>query len=206
MDPATARDIAVRVARRRDYLTTLKNDLADLHEQAWKMRRAATEQIIALTEETLARIVADHLPTAAMVVLYEDTSHDAPHGHVLHVLDADGHVLIEGTGDLWHDSAWTDEVDELVFDLHHLDREGFRTETVPAASAHPHEHDHSEGHGEGHPHSHPHSHGDSAPHTHSHPHAATRRLRRIPVLPADPSSDVTADVTLDAATGQGTDQ
>lgn len=97
---------------------------ADL-EAFWAARVSATRQLTAATEETLARIVARHLPNAAMVVLYEDTSHDAPHGHVHTILDGHGHTLIEGTSDQWHDLDWAGDVDDLVWDLHHVDRDGF---------------------------------------------------------------------------------
>lgn len=128
VDAATADDMARREARRAELHDLTLGDLEVSHEVVWRARRQATDTIVVYTEEMMARLVHAHFPTAAQIVLYEDTSHDAPHGHVLHIVDADGHVLIDGTGDTWHDAAWTDAIDDLVFDLHHLDREGFRTE------------------------------------------------------------------------------
>jgi hypothetical protein len=103
-------------------------DVTAVYERAWTTRVKATEQVIAATEELLARAVGAAVPGAVEVVLYEDHSHDAPHGHVLHIADADGNPIMSGTGDDWHDASWTETVDEYVWDLHHLDREGFQTE------------------------------------------------------------------------------
>ena len=100
-------------------------ELASAYDSAWSVRRTATEAIIAMTEESIARAVAENLPGAHEVVLYEDHSHDAPHAHVRHVLDVHGEVLIAANGDDWHELEWTPEVDELVWDLYHLDRAGF---------------------------------------------------------------------------------
>jgi hypothetical protein len=115
--------------QQRELLAGLTHEeLQDLYEQNWKIRTDSSNAIVTASEELLARAVTAELPAAAMVVLYEDTSHDAPHGHVHSVLDITGDVLISGTSDAWHDAEWTEEVDEFVWDIHQLDRAGFRTE------------------------------------------------------------------------------
>lgn len=130
-----------RLAARGPYSGLSEDELAASYEEQWSVRRAATESIIALTEETIARLVELHVPDAAEVVLYEDHSHDAPHAHVRHIVDASGEVLIEANGDAWHDEDWTGEIDELVWDLYHLDRHGFvsgghgRVRHIPVKSA-----------------------------------------------------------------------
>lgn len=101
--------------------------LDDLFDESWHGRRTATELILAITEEKIARLVTEQHPTATEIVLYEDYSHDSPHAHVLDVR-AGRTVLVSGTGDDWHDQSWTGEVDEFVWDLHHLDRAGFTAE------------------------------------------------------------------------------
>lgn len=111
--------------RRAPLASRPTSDIQAAYEQAWAARVEATSIIVSVTEELLARLVASHVPGAHEIVLYEDHSHDAPHGHVKHVLDADGNVLLEGTGDAWHDAGWTEDADEYVWDLHHLDRDGF---------------------------------------------------------------------------------
>lgn len=114
-----------RASRRVMFAGQHVDAVLEMNEDAWRARSAATDVVVAATEELLARLVADHFPTAVAIVLYEDTSHDAPHGHLEKIVDADGHTLILGTSDQWHDLAWAQEADEYVWDLHHLDRDGF---------------------------------------------------------------------------------
>jgi hypothetical protein len=101
--------------------------LTGIIEQAYAARAAATAVIVAALQEQIGRAVWVALPSAATVVLYEDRSHDAPHAHVRAVLDADGATLADGTGDWWHEQDWTGNVDELVWDLYHLDPAGFHS-------------------------------------------------------------------------------
>lgn len=114
-----------RNARRAMFSDKTVEDVLEMNEDAWKARSASTEVVVAATEELLARTVLQHFPTAVLVTLYEDVSHDAPHGHLERIEDVNGHVLILGTSDTWHDLSWSQEVDEYVWDLHHLDRDGF---------------------------------------------------------------------------------
>lgn len=114
-----------RAARRAMFASKGVDDVLDMNEDAWKARSAATDVVVAATEELLARLICEHFPTAVSIVLYEDTSHDAPHGHLEQIIDADGHVIMLGTSNEWHDFAWAQEADEYVWDLHHLDRDGF---------------------------------------------------------------------------------
>lgn len=94
-------------------------------EQAWRRRLDADRDITAALEALIATRVAQAMPDASAVLFYEDRSHDAPHGHIRAVCAEDGTVLLAGTGDEWHDLAWTHEIDELVFDLFTVDRARF---------------------------------------------------------------------------------
>jgi hypothetical protein len=114
-----------RLASRQEYTDSSDAALQTVYEEAWEVRRSATEVVVTVTEEMVARAVRAQFPDADQIVLYEDHSHDAAHAHVLHVVDADGHVLIAGTGEEWHDADWSSDIDELVWDLYHLDRSGF---------------------------------------------------------------------------------
>jgi hypothetical protein len=124
---ALSREETARRDLRRGWAALSEEAVAGEHNELWTQRRALTERLVALTEEMIARAVRESIADAGYIVLYEDHSHDAPHAHVLHVLDADGHVIVSGTGDDWHDAVWTTDVDELVWDLFHLDRHGFIT-------------------------------------------------------------------------------
>lgn len=117
-----------RATRRAMFASKGLEDVLEMNEDAWKARSASTDVIVAATEELLARLISEHFPQAASIVLYEDTSHDAPHGHLERVLDADDNVIILGTSNEWHDFAWAQEADEYIWDLHHLDRDGFVSE------------------------------------------------------------------------------
>lgn len=104
-----------------------EKELAGLLTQTWTERSVATERLVAITEELIARTVSTHMPAAAVVLLREDTSHGGPHGHVYQVLDADENVLMDAEGEDWHNLEWTGEVDEYAWDLHYLGRDRFRT-------------------------------------------------------------------------------
>lgn len=121
-----AQSHAKRLAKREEYSHADGSDLDAKYEEAWIARQELTSAIVAITEEMIARLVLEDFPTATEVVLYEDHSHDAPHAHVLYILSNDV-VLIEGTSDEWHDQMNSD-IDELVWDLHHIDRPGFVNE------------------------------------------------------------------------------
>jgi hypothetical protein len=114
-----------RAARRAMFASKDIDDIVEFNEDAWKARTSATDVIVAVTEELIARLVLEHFPKAHAIVLYEDTSHDAPHGHLEKIVDVEGNVLILGSSDEWHDFAWAQEADEYIWDLHHLDRDGF---------------------------------------------------------------------------------
>lgn len=130
MDPADFSALqrhqdADRARARHGMAEQTDTDIRALYEDAWAARHEVTRVIIATTEELLARHIKAVFPEAASVVLYEDVSHDAPHGHVHSVRDAAGDVIIEGTSDAWHDAEWSGDIDEFVWDLFHLDRDGF---------------------------------------------------------------------------------
>lgn len=127
-DGDVAKDYETRAAKRETYRNYSDDDLDDSFNAMWNIRRNNTNIILALTEETISRIVKKNIPNAAEIVLYEDHSHDAPHAHALLVSDEKGHVLIEGTGDDWHEASWTMDVDELIWDLYNLDPHGFHRE------------------------------------------------------------------------------
>lgn len=114
-----------RAARRAMFSGKPVDDVLEMNEDAWKARTAATDVVVAATEELLARLIVDHFPTASAAILYEDTSHDAPHGHLEKIVDGEGRVVMLGTSDEWHDLPWAQEADEYIWDLHHLDRDGF---------------------------------------------------------------------------------
>lgn len=124
-DSNAFKDIQNRASERNKYSTLDEADMSAFYDKMWLQRKEATKAIIALTEEMISRMVKQHLPEAAEIVLYEDHSHDEPHAHVKHIVDHSGAILIEGVSDEWHDLPWSNETDELVWDLYHLDRTGF---------------------------------------------------------------------------------
>lgn len=127
VDHVAGEEYDKRVTARIPYSAVGDADLEANQDRYWTERIANTKTIVALTEEQLSRIVLENIPEAVEIVLYEDRSHDAPHGHALHVVDASGKVLMEGTGDDWHDAGWTADVDEYIWDIYNLDRQGFHT-------------------------------------------------------------------------------
>lgn len=118
-------DYQNRVEARTNYINIDEADMSAVYDQMWVKRKEATQAIIALTEEMISRMVKQHIPDAVEIVLYEDHSHDEPHAHVKHVVNNSGIILIEGTSDEWHELSWGNDIDELVWDLYHLDRTGF---------------------------------------------------------------------------------
>lgn len=120
------RNAEARLARRRESAVGLSDqDISDSLDRLAREIRALNDASVALTDEHLARLVSSNVPGAFDVVLVEDTSHDAPHGHVHSVRDTAGRTLLDGRSDEWHDLPWTGDVDEDVFDLFHLAREDF---------------------------------------------------------------------------------
>lgn len=71
-------------------------------------------------EESICRIIAKHIPEARVVVIIEDTSHDSPHGHIQYILDKEQHILMDGGSDEWHDLDWTNEANDLAWDLYYI--------------------------------------------------------------------------------------
>lgn len=102
--------------------------LNTIYEEAWEGRNKASRVISAVSEELLARKVKAIFPTATLIVLFEDTSHDTAHGHLESILDTNYEVLALGVSDAWHEADWSHELDEHVWDLFQLDREGFVTD------------------------------------------------------------------------------
>ncbi len=88
-------------------------------DMQWKTRESATSALFVLHCTRAMKIVRQNIPEAVTVVLREDTSHLPPHGHVDDILDADGNTLMPHHDD-WHDSEWTHEVDEEVWDIYYL--------------------------------------------------------------------------------------
>ncbi len=58
-------------------------------------------------------------PTAVRATVVTDHSHDEPHGHIGHLLDADGKILVEGSSSEWHDNPETIIVDEAIYDWYY---------------------------------------------------------------------------------------
>ena len=71
-------------------------------------------------EETLARLVSKNLPEAQIIYVVVDDSHDAPHGHIGDILDHDRKLIANGLSDEWHDLGWTNEANDLAWDLHYV--------------------------------------------------------------------------------------
>lgn len=93
------------------------------YEEAWAEYSAAKKKVVAYTIQKMVGLIIEQVPEVAYVILYEDHSHDAPHGHIEALLDASQHSINLG-GD-WHDLGWTNEVDEYVWDVYNLGKEYF---------------------------------------------------------------------------------
>ncbi len=92
-------------------------------EKSWAGYVAAKKDVVFHSTHMIMSVIRKHLPNARYVVIYEDHSHDAPHGHIEAILDAEMHK-VEVDGD-WHDLEWSNEVDELVWDIYNLSKEYF---------------------------------------------------------------------------------
>lgn len=93
------------------------------YESAWVSYSDARKKTVAYVIARMLGIVRQNNPEAAYVLLYEDHSHDAPHGHVEAFLDKNHHVIELDTD--WHDVEWSNEVDEYVWDIYNLGKETF---------------------------------------------------------------------------------
>ena len=96
----------------------------DQYQETWAVYRRAEASLVSQISQMLAVAVSEHLPEAKYIVLYQDTSHDAPHGHIEAVLDESGNNLTAHSGD-WHDLDWTADIDEWAWDIHHLSPSSF---------------------------------------------------------------------------------
>lgn len=97
----------------------------DVYQDAWARYSAAEKDLVKTISQMIANEVAEHMPDAAFIVLYQDTSHDAPHGHIEAVLDSNGVNLITSQHLDWHDLEWTSDIDEWAWDIHHLSPSSF---------------------------------------------------------------------------------
>ncbi len=95
----------------------------DRYELAWSNYSRAKREVIAHTILKMNAIILGKLNGVKYVLLYEDHSHDAPHGHIEVFLDETQHQIELG-GD-WHDLDWSSEVDEYVWDIYNLGKEYF---------------------------------------------------------------------------------
>lgn len=85
---------------------------------AWGQRTAASANIAGFSAARLFRLVRENIPGAVTIVLREDTSHLPAHGHLDAILDADGTVLMDCSGDEWHHLSWTGQADEDAWDVY----------------------------------------------------------------------------------------
>ena len=102
-------------------------ELEAARDQAWFDRNELSERLLHISGELLVRALRRHVPQLARVLLREDTSHGAPHGHLHQVLDQDGNILVDGSSDAWHDAEWSIDIDDYAWEIHHLGRHLFRT-------------------------------------------------------------------------------
>lgn len=119
------REAAQRADRRRALADHGPDEVIAEHAALWAERAANTDRLLAATEELLARMVGEHVPSAATVVLIEDRSHGSPHAHLSRILDSAGTVLVDGMSDSWHDTSWASDADDLIWDIHTLGRSSF---------------------------------------------------------------------------------
>lgn len=105
---------------REHYAAFDDTELDEALNGIWAERERASAQAALVIAEMISRLIVQHIPNAARVVLVEDRSHGAPHGHVRDIFDGDGAHLISGRGDDWHNLDWSHDVDEHVHDLHYL--------------------------------------------------------------------------------------
>lgn len=98
-------------------------ELEEALESAWSEYVASKKKIVACSTKSALGIIQKFFPEAKYLVVYEDHSHDAPHGHIDVILDEAMHK-IEISED-WHDLEWSHEVDELIWDIYTLSKEYF---------------------------------------------------------------------------------
>ena len=117
-----------RLSRRSMYSGMSLDALAILQDQAWQEHSEITDRLLALAEETLGRIVSENVENAATIVLREDNCHGSPHGHLHLILDAEGHVVLDGASEDWHHLSWSGPVDDYAWEIHHLGKMYFSTD------------------------------------------------------------------------------
>jgi len=99
----------------------------DEYELAWATYSRVRNKISDMTQKRIMEHVLEHIPEACFVVLYEDRSHDAPHGHCEGIYSCSGEELLSGTSDTWHDLDWTSDIDEFIWDVYHVSSDRFTT-------------------------------------------------------------------------------
>lgn len=107
-----------------NLVNSLPSDVSEEdYESSWSEYAEAKKIVAAYSIKKMIALVKSQLPDAAYIVLYEDHSHDAPHGHIEAFLDSTEHTIkLEQD---WHDLSWSNEVDEVVWDIYHLAKEHF---------------------------------------------------------------------------------
>jgi hypothetical protein len=93
------------------------------YEASWSEYTEAKKKVAAYSIKKMVSLVKSQLPEASYIVLYEDHSHDAPHGHIEAFIDSTEHTIKLDQD--WHDLSWSNEVDEIVWDIYHLAKEHF---------------------------------------------------------------------------------
>lgn len=99
------------------------SDLETALEESWSEYVSAKRKVVFYSSEQALAIVKNFVPNAAYLVIYEDNSHDAPHGHLEVILDESMHEI--ALDEDWHDLDWSHEIDELVWDIYTLAKEYF---------------------------------------------------------------------------------
>lgn len=95
------------------------------YEVAWEEYTAARGTAARVCQNKLMNIIRENYPDVATIVLYEDRSHDAPHGHLEGIFNAHGSLLISGVSDAWHELEWASDADDLIWDIYHLGSQFF---------------------------------------------------------------------------------
>jgi hypothetical protein len=92
-------------------------------ELAWSEYVATKKKVVFYSTQSALSLIQKFVPNAKYLVVYEDHSHDAPHGHIEVILDETMHeISLDGD---WHDLEWSHEVDELIWDIYSLAKEYF---------------------------------------------------------------------------------
>lgn len=92
--------------------------LVEALDETWERKQNLSLAAFHICEELLARVIVENVPGAAIIVVTQDTSHDAPHGHLKRVRDAAGNVLVDASSAEYHDLPWAYQADEYVYDLY----------------------------------------------------------------------------------------